>query len=266
MMHHYVYMTIDTKSNKFYVGRHSTKNLLDGYHGSGKWIKSIKDKSRLNTIIITYCDDIEKLKIVEEFSIRAAMTIPGCMNFNNSSCGFSSGVLNPSCSIEGRTRLSEKSWMKTDAGRKYASEHNPSKMSHVKDLRSEQLKSQWKDDNYRQHMIDNHWTKNNKEFSDYMRENNPSHRPDVVEKLKESSLDYYNRDDNHPFKRQELREKSITALRNSEKNKNKFKDPLVLAKLKVPKKKIKCNKCGKECAAHIISRYHNDKCKNITDL
>jgi hypothetical protein len=42
-MIHYTYMTV-SDTGKYYVGRHSTSNLFDGYKGSGKWVRSIKKK------------------------------------------------------------------------------------------------------------------------------------------------------------------------------------------------------------------------------
>lgn len=47
-MYHILYRTTMQDSNKFYVGRQSTTNLKDGYLGSGKWVRSIKDKSVLS--------------------------------------------------------------------------------------------------------------------------------------------------------------------------------------------------------------------------
>lgn len=43
-MKHFIYKTI-SPSGKFYISRHSTNNIDDGYLGSGKWIRSIRNKS-----------------------------------------------------------------------------------------------------------------------------------------------------------------------------------------------------------------------------
>jgi len=61
-MQHFIYKTTHI-SGKYYIGRHSTENINDGYLGSGKWVKSIKDKSKLSREILEYCDDIDDLII-----------------------------------------------------------------------------------------------------------------------------------------------------------------------------------------------------------
>ena len=55
-IYHFIYKTI-SDSGKYYIGRHSTKNLNDGYFGSGKWIRSLKNKSNLKREIIEFLPD-----------------------------------------------------------------------------------------------------------------------------------------------------------------------------------------------------------------
>lgn len=133
-MYHYLYKTT-SQSGKYYVGRHSTKNLNDNYIGSGKWVRSVKNKEKLTVEILEYFDNISDLKIHEEILINKVINDPLNMNFNNSSVGFSTGELNPSCSDSGKYRLIHNNWMQTEEGRKYASENNPSKMQSVKEKR-----------------------------------------------------------------------------------------------------------------------------------
>ena len=52
-MKHFIYKTTH-KNGKYYIGRHSTNNIDDGYIGSGKWPRSIKDKSTLTREILEY--------------------------------------------------------------------------------------------------------------------------------------------------------------------------------------------------------------------
>lgn len=265
-MHHYIYITVDTLSDKFYVGRHSTKNLLDGYHGSGKWVRSIKDKTRLNTHIISYIDDFETLLLAEEFAIKAALTLPNCMNFNNSSCGFGHGNFNPAKNPETLEKRSRNHWTKTESGRKFLSENNPSKRDDVKKLRSEQLSNQWKDKEYRDlHSGENHWVNGEsdsaKDFRNrLMSSENPFHRQDVKDATRKRTQEMLEKGI-HPFQSDEVRQRAIEALRNSEKMKLRWKDPVKLAKLKGPKKKTPCPHCGLEVAPNIMSRYHGDNCK-----
>jgi len=44
MKYNFIYLTKDLLKNKFYIGKHSTDNLNDGYIGSGTIIKRIIEK------------------------------------------------------------------------------------------------------------------------------------------------------------------------------------------------------------------------------
>lgn len=89
-IYHFIYKT-SHPNGCYYIGRHSTKNLRDGYRGSGKWIKSIKNKSELITEIIEYSDNPENLRQIEQKYIDDHFGNPGCMNFLKSSLGFNQG-------------------------------------------------------------------------------------------------------------------------------------------------------------------------------
>jgi hypothetical protein len=92
-MHYIIYKTF-TSSGKYYIGRHSTNNLYDGYLGSGKWVRSIKDKSSLTREILAIAESESKLKILEERLINESIHDPNNMNFNNKSTGWPTGDLN----------------------------------------------------------------------------------------------------------------------------------------------------------------------------
>ena len=64
---HYTYITTDNRNGKYYVGRHSTNNLNDGYQGSGKFIKdcinSLKTQNNnLTTSVSNLKDEVVTLK------------------------------------------------------------------------------------------------------------------------------------------------------------------------------------------------------------
>jgi hypothetical protein len=93
-MQHFIYKTTHI-SGKYYIGRHSTKNINDGYLGSGRWVKSIKEKSNLSREILEYCDDDKELIEKETLLIEQNISNPLCMNWNDKGVGWSS-KFNPS--------------------------------------------------------------------------------------------------------------------------------------------------------------------------
>lgn len=93
-MFHFTYKTTHS-SGKYYVGRHSTKNINDGYLGSGRWVTSIKDKSSLSREILEFYNDCEELIKNETILIEENIMNPLCMNWNDRGVGWSSRF-NPS--------------------------------------------------------------------------------------------------------------------------------------------------------------------------
>jgi hypothetical protein len=88
-MKHFIYKTTHT-NGKYYVGRHSTNNINDGYIGSGKWPLSIKDKSTLTREILEYADSIEAVKALEGKYLAEHFGKPNCMNRTKDPIGFDS--------------------------------------------------------------------------------------------------------------------------------------------------------------------------------
>jgi hypothetical protein len=86
-MKHFIYKTTH-KNGKYYIGRHSTNNIDDGYIGSGKWPSSIKDKSTLTREILEYTDDAEILKKLEGEYLAEHYGLPNCMNRTKDPTGF----------------------------------------------------------------------------------------------------------------------------------------------------------------------------------
>ena len=93
-MFHFIYKTVHS-SGKYYVGRHSTKNINDGYVGSGRWVKSVKYKNLLTREIVKFCDSYEELIVEEQKFIEQNLESPLCMNWTNASIGFGTGKYNP---------------------------------------------------------------------------------------------------------------------------------------------------------------------------
>lgn len=95
MISHFIYKTTSL-SGKFYIGRHSTSNIDDGYLGSGSWVRSIKDRKSLTREILEMAETPDHLKALETRYIEENIGKPNCMNWNTNAVGFSFGEFNPS--------------------------------------------------------------------------------------------------------------------------------------------------------------------------
>ena len=88
-MKHFIYKTTHT-NGKYYIGRHSTENINDGYIGSGLWPISIKDKSTLTREILEYTESAEQVKELERQYLAEHYGKPDCMNRTADPIGFDS--------------------------------------------------------------------------------------------------------------------------------------------------------------------------------
>ena len=88
-MKYIIYKTTHV-NGKYYIGRHGTRNLEDGYIGSGKWPRSILDKSTLTREILEYAIDEPALIELEGRYLRDHYGKPDCMNMSIDPVGFSS--------------------------------------------------------------------------------------------------------------------------------------------------------------------------------
>jgi hypothetical protein len=112
-MKHFIYKTTHI-NGKYYIGRHSTVNIDDGYIGSGKWPKSIKDKSELTREILEYAPDEATLKLKEALYLAEHYGKPQCMNLTLDPIGFDS-VTNPMKNPEITAKISgENHWSNVD--------------------------------------------------------------------------------------------------------------------------------------------------------
>jgi hypothetical protein len=92
-MKHFIYKTSHT-SGLYYIGRHSTHDVNDGYMGSGAWVTGINDKTSLTREILVYATDIEELLALEEKYITEHIDNDANMNILLGSGGFKPGVEN----------------------------------------------------------------------------------------------------------------------------------------------------------------------------
>lgn len=91
-MEHFVYVTTNVKTGKFYIGKHSTKNIDDGYQGSGIWVlRAKKKKSPLFTRVIKkFNSEKDAYSSEYEIIVAAKELWPNlCMNIADGGVGFS---------------------------------------------------------------------------------------------------------------------------------------------------------------------------------
>lgn len=83
-MYHYIYKTVNTLNGMYYFGRHSTKNLDDGYLGSGKYLLNAfkkYGKQHFKREILEFARSSEDLWCLEERYITKEMIDdPNCYN------------------------------------------------------------------------------------------------------------------------------------------------------------------------------------------
>jgi hypothetical protein len=110
-MKHFIYKTTHT-NGKYYIGRHSTTNLDDGYIGSGLWPSSIKDKTTLTREVLEYVDTFERLVELEDQYLLEHYGKPNCMNMSNKSTGWAVGSANPMNNPKSLAKISgENHWL-----------------------------------------------------------------------------------------------------------------------------------------------------------
>lgn len=91
-MHHLVYVTTNIENKKFYIGKHSTNKIDDGYYGSGIWVKRAKKKKApLVTRVIADCNSEAEAyaKEYELIVLLKQMWSDLCMNIADGGVGFS---------------------------------------------------------------------------------------------------------------------------------------------------------------------------------
>ena len=82
--YHFIYKTTDTRNGNFYIGMHSTKNLNDGYIGSGTRLKHLiykHGKEIFNMEILEFLPNRELLKDREVEIVNSDLLLEEkCMN------------------------------------------------------------------------------------------------------------------------------------------------------------------------------------------
>ena len=261
-MKHFIYKTTHT-NGKYYIGRHSTINENDGYLGSGKWVRGIKDKSTLSREILTECETFEELVDAEEELLIEHINDPFCMNMNTNSVGLVAGGDNPMKNPEYASKIS---------GDNHYSRTHPEKLTRG----------------------DSHWMNKNNLAKEEFINNHPLRKPENRAKASARRTEL-NRIDNPSTKRaaegkhhwqngkapnaggkqnRRLVEEGRHNFQGPEHNRRMIeegKNPWVgstqnekmLAEGKHPSQiKKTCEHCGKTVSKGMYKRWHGDNCKN----
>lgn len=82
--YHFIYKTIDTRNENFYIGMHSTDDLNDGYVGSGTRLRRLiykHGKEIFNMEILEFLPDRKSLRKREEEIVNSDLLLEDkCMN------------------------------------------------------------------------------------------------------------------------------------------------------------------------------------------
>lgn len=228
-MYHYLYKII-SPSGKYYVGRHSTKNINDNYMGSGKWIRSIKDKTKLKKEIISFFENFDELLLFEKKIIEENIDNDKCMNYNNNSIGFSYGESNPAKRESQRKKTSNR----------VKGNKNPSKKDSVRKKISSSLKGKISPNK-------------GKKLSKEQRQNISKGRTGI--KYSQEGKEKLSKSRKIQYEKGERIVPSFEGKKHTEEYKQKMKESML------NRKTIICEYCNNEFKPHTFKRWHGKKCK-----
>lgn len=117
MKYHYVYIITNKINHKFYIGKHSTDDLDDGYMGSGTAINKAIQKYGIENFskrILCFCDSAEDAYKVEEFLVTDNLIKrEDCYNMmvgglgGPTLSGIENGMYGKTHTLEARKKISE---------------------------------------------------------------------------------------------------------------------------------------------------------------
>lgn len=230
-MYHYVYK-VKSNSGKYYVGRHSTKNLNDGYLGSGKWVKSLPDKKELTKEILEFCQSFDELLERERYYISENIGKQDCMNFNNNPIGFPSGELNIAHDANEKERR-----------RKRMLEDNPAKREEVRAAMSASQKGRPSD-------------KKGIKLSEEARKKISESRIGI--KYSEEGKKKLSEARKRDFNEEKKAKLTFSGKEHSDETKQHLKE------VASNRTKYACIHCGVLATKQNLTRWHNDNCKKIS--
>ena len=257
---HFTYVTTNDRGH-YYVGRHSTTDLDDGYLGSGNWVRhSLKKGRKLTKQILEFHPTEVDLRIAEEKLLEEHVGQPNCKNQNRSSVGFSTGENNPAHSEKELLRRRTQNWTMTPEGRLWISQNNP---SYREDVRQKQRDAALKNPSFTGMWIsgESHHTKSEAWKEDFKLKN-PMNNPESREKLSVKAKEQV-KTTSFVLNNPEVRKKAVEGSRRFRlenpdwaKAKN--------AKLKGRKHpRVACPHCGTEGGGGVMKKYHFERCRRL---
>jgi len=261
-MKHFIYK-ITHKNGKYYIGRHSTKNIDDGYIGSGKWPLSIKDRTTITREILEFVNNFETLVIREGEYLKEHYGNPLCMNRNPDPVGFGQGEMNPMKNPRIAEKISgDNHWLKRNPNRKndfkiqqlkrvkqgehnFIGEKNPNKDGRNAKIAYERGTHNW--------ITNNPSTVNAKNGTHHWQNGkSPNYQGKLNKKLIAEGV--------HNFLGPELNKKRVEAgthnFLGAESNLRR------LAEGRHPSQQKKtCEHCGKVASVSMYKRWHGNNCK-----
>ena len=128
MIYRYLYKitcTAGSFKNKYYIGKHTTYNLNDGYKGSGRFIKDYYKKYPDDYIkeIICYCNSDEELDMFEKCYIALYIDDSNCLNIASGGTGGFTGYHNEQIRLKMKEAAKHKPPMSEETKRKISNSH-----------------------------------------------------------------------------------------------------------------------------------------------
>lgn len=239
-MHYFTYITRLKDGEKYYVGRHCTNKdpQKDNYKGSGKWVRSIKDKSLLDREIIEFYQTEDELKQAETKLLSEHVGKPNCMNFNERSVGFSS-INNPAKSPEERLKRSERT--RGENNPMFGRKHTPEALAKISER--SKLYNPSRDDPEVKKKISKQLIGKNK---------GKVRSQELRDFFSKQRKEQYANGTRQPVK-------SFLGKHHTDEHK------LYMSELAKNKPDVECEHCGKKMKKQLYVRWHGKNCKDYTN-
>lgn len=270
-MYHFTYMT-SSPSGKYYVGRHSTSIIEDGYQGSGKWVKEYTNKEELKRQILQFYNTFDDLLIAEDKLIKYHFYNPNNMNFVVSSTGWGVGKYNWMHSEDGKKygngadRKSVKKLRRQKARQQLVEGTHNFQREDVRAIVDEMARKRWSGDSHPS-ADPEHRLANSKRCKEQLA--NGTHnfqKPEIRQKAIESYRKYCE-EGNHHAKQQKYREITSKTAKKRWEDKDSPTNKKARAKISTfQSERVTCPHCGKIGGRFTMKRWHFNNCKQKKDI